>query len=143
MLAAALMFCTAAAAKDTAPRSGPEAGGRTYFQNYKDMVLAECVSTAYQSDPKVVMDAGSSAWALRDWTSFDWEEHPYPEVTELVERTLARDYTNPIAESEVKGLRFDMLKCLDLYHGKELDALARRVVLKPSHTYRQDYPPTR
>ncbi|SAI12028.1 Uncharacterised protein [Bordetella ansorpii] len=103
MLAAALMFCTAAAAKDTAPRSGPEAGGRTYFQNYKDMVLAECVSTAYQSDPKVVMDAGSSAWALRDWTSFDWEEHPYPEVTELVERTLARDYTNPLPSRKSKA----------------------------------------
>ena len=48
---------------------------------------------------------------------------------------------HPLAESEVKDVRFDFLKCLDLYHSKELDALARRVVIHPTRTYRQDKPP--
>ena len=41
--------------------SGPEAGGRSNASNYKDMVLADCIATAYQSAPKIAEDAGSSA----------------------------------------------------------------------------------
>ena len=40
---------------------------------------------------------------------------------------------------EVKGLKFDFLKCLDLYHSKELDRLGRDVISEPwrkaSHGY--------
>ena len=58
-----------------------------------------------------------------------------------MEKYLARDYHNPLVESEIKGVRFDFLKCLDLYHSKELDSLVKRVVIKPKRTYRQDNPP--
>lgn len=126
-------------AKDSAVTS-PQAGTRTYAQNYKDMVLAECIATAYKSDPKAATDAGSSASALRDWTYHDWEKNPYDIVGRLVQKYLARDYHNPLAESEIKGIRFDYLKCLDLYHSKELDALVKRVVIHPKRTYRQDNP---
>jgi hypothetical protein len=120
--------------------TSPQAGVRTYAQNYKDMVLAECVATAYKDEPMVVMDAGSSVSALRDWTYYDWEKNPYDIVTALVRQYLARDYHNPLVESEIKGVRFDFLKCLDLYHSRELDALVKRVVIHPKHTYRQDNP---
>jgi len=57
----------------------------------------------------------------------------------LVNSYLSRDYFNPLAETEVKGLKFDFLKCLDLYHSKELDRLARDVISQPwrkaSHGY--------
>ncbi|PZW62378.1 type VI secretion system (T6SS) amidase immunity protein Tai4 [Pseudomonas sp. URMO17WK12:I6] len=45
------------------PTRSPQAGGRTYAQNYKDMVLADCIATAYKSEPEAAQDAGSSASA--------------------------------------------------------------------------------
>lgn len=61
----ALMFAVQPShATDTS--SSPQAGARTYAQNYKDMVLAECIATAYRNEPSAAMDAGSSASALMD-----------------------------------------------------------------------------
>ena len=118
--------------------NGPEAGGRSYAQNYKDMVLVTCITNAYSSDKNVDKDAGSSISALRDWTEYDLNKSP-DAVKSLVNRYLSRDYFNPIVESEVKGVKFDMLKCLDMYHSKELDTLTKQLVGHPDHTYRQDY----
>ncbi|WP_244111066.1 T6SS amidase immunity protein Tai4 family protein, partial [Burkholderia stagnalis] len=53
---------------------------------------------------------------------------------------LARDYRNPVVESEVADVRFDYLKCMDLYHGKALDAAAKKLVLRPNSTYRAENP---
>ena len=115
--------------------TGPEAGARSYAQNYKDMVLATCITNAYASDKNAAMDAGSSVSALIDWTEYDLQKSP-DAVNSLVNRYLARDYFNPLVESEVKGIKFDMLKCLDMYHSKELDNLANTIVEPPSHTCR-------
>jgi hypothetical protein len=116
----------------------PEAGGRTYAQNYKDMALALCISTAYGGDAAV--DAGSSFSALRDWTLYDMENAP-EKMKQIVEKYLRRDYHNPLVEAETKAdIKFNFLKCLDMYHSKELDAQVKRVVSKPNRTYRQDYP---
>jgi hypothetical protein len=117
--------------------ASPSASTRTYAQNYRDMVLATCLATAYKNDPNAATDTGSSVSALRDWTSYDLEKSP-DAVKALVDRYLARDYSNPLTESEIKGVRFDFLKCLDLYHSKELDAQVRRLVIQPKRTYRQD-----
>lgn len=126
-------------AKDEATR-GPQAGARTYAQNFRDMVLASCIEDAYKSDTKAPVDVGSSVSALRDWTYYDLEKSPQA-IRSLVDSYLARDYSNPLVESEIKGIRFDFLKCLDLYHSKELDALVKRMVIHPTRTYRQDSPP--
>jgi len=122
--------------------TSPQAGARTNAQNYKDMVLAECVATAYKTEPETVKDAGSSVRALIDWTYFDLEKNPDISRS-LINRYLARDYSNPLVESEIKGVRFDFLKCLDLYHSKELEAQVKRFVINPKRTYRQDNPPSR
>jgi hypothetical protein len=119
--------------------TSPQAGERTYAQNYKDMVLATCIADAYKKDPEAAMDAGSSVSALRDWTYYDMENSP-DAIKSIVDRYLGRDYHNPVVDAETKGVKFDFLKCLDLYHSKELDAQVRRFVLKPNHTYRQDNP---
>ena len=121
------------AAKDPPP--GPQAEGRTNAQNFRDMVLATCIANAYQKDGGAATDAGSSVSALRDWTLYDTERAP-DAIKQLVDRYLARDYRNPLAEAEVKGVRFDLLKCLDLYHSRELQEQVRRLVMKPAQTTR-------
>ncbi|WP_226487807.1 type VI secretion system amidase immunity protein Tai4 [Pseudomonas sp. B20] len=117
--------------------SSPEGMYRTFEKNYKDMALATCINTAYKYDVNVGIDAGSSVSAMRDWTYYDMEKSPLA-VKALVEKYLARDYTNPLAESQIKGIKFDLLKCLDMYHSKELDALTKKVVSHPNHTYMQN-----
>lgn len=108
----------------------PQAPSRSHAQNYKDMVLATCLAQAYRNDKGATVDAGSSASALRDWTSYDLDDSP-DAVEALVGTYLARDYRNPLVEPEVTGVRFDFLKCVDLYHSKDLDLLVKRVVIDP------------
>jgi hypothetical protein len=115
----------------TAIAAQPQAPARTHVQNYKDMVLATCIAQAYRNDAGAAVDAGSSASALRDWTYFDLDDSP-DAVKALVDAYLARDYRNPLVEAEVKGVQFNFLKCLDLYHSKALEALAKRMVIEPS-----------
>lgn len=137
-LVCAALHPATVSAKEAA-RTSPEAGSRTYLQNFKDMVLAQCLATAYRQAPAVSQDIGSSTNALRDWTYYDLERAP-DVVHALVAKYLARDYRNPVVESEVTDVKFDYLKCMDLYHGKELDAAAKRLVLRPNSTYRAENP---
>lgn len=138
-----LLACVASAnGAGDASQNSPQAASRTYAQNYRDMVLLTCLANAYEGSPGAAGDAGSSVSALRDWTYFDLEKSPSA-VNQLVNSYLARDYQNPIVESEVKGVRFDALKCLDLYHSKDLDTLVRKLVIRPHRTYRQEHPPMR
>lgn len=118
--------------------SSPKGMERTYEQNYKDMVLATCLANAYKDESTTAVDAGSSVSALRDWTYYDLEKSP-DAVKALIEKYLANDYTNPLVEAEVKGVKFDLLKCLGLYHSGELDALTKKVVIHPNHTNVQDH----
>ncbi|OUM04913.1 hypothetical protein BW686_24100 [Pseudomonas syringae] len=132
-----LFSCLALAALAAPSTSSPQGMERTYEQNYKDMVLATCIANAYTGDKSTAMDAGSSVTALREWAYYDLEKSP-DAVKALIDQYLARRYTNPLVESEVKGVKFDLLKCLDLYHSKELNALVKEVVIQPGHTYIQD-----
>ncbi|BCQ25598.1 type VI secretion system amidase immunity protein Tai4 [Caballeronia sp. NK8] len=130
-----LCFCCSAMAHQSAHASdSPEAYKRTFGQNFRDMVLAICVTTAYKNNAEVGKDAGSSVTGLIEWTYYDMD-HPEA-ITALVKKYLSRDYFNPLAEAEVKGIRFDFLKCLDLYHSKELDRLVTRLVPHPNWTVR-------
>jgi len=97
------------------------------------------MTQAYRNDTGAATDAGSSASALRDWTYFDMEKSP-DAVKSLVNRYLARDYSNPLVESEIEGVRFDFLKCMDLYHSKALEDLVKRIVIHQKRTFRQETP---
>lgn len=123
-------------AQDDEPTS-PQAVARTHAQNYKDMVLAECIATAYKDEPEAAKDAGSSVSALRDWTEYDLEMAP-DAIKAVMERYLGRDYHNPLVDAEVRGVRFDFLKCMDLYHSKELDVQVKRWVIDPRRTSRRN-----
>ncbi|EPM71366.1 hypothetical protein A584_09714 [Pseudomonas syringae pv. theae ICMP 3923] len=118
--------------------SSPEGMYRTHAQNYKDLVFATCISSAYRYSENVGTDVDSSVSAIRDWANYDWEKSP-EKLREFVDNYLAKDYTNPLVESEIKGVRFDLLKCLDLYHSEELDTWTKKVVINPTHTDVQDY----
>ncbi|MCA5968398.1 hypothetical protein KBY08_24705 [Pseudomonas sp. P135] len=48
------------------------------------------------------------------------------------------DYKTPLVESEIKGVKFDLLKCLDLYYSKALSAWLKEILIKPDYTYIQD-----
>jgi hypothetical protein len=117
----------------------PEVASRTYAQNYKDLVLASCIAEAYSGEPKAAADAGATAAGLEStWTNYDLEKSS-GQISKLVDRYLARKY-NSIHGPDIK---LDLLKCLDLYHSKELDAQVKRFVLTPGRTYRQDNPPAK
>ncbi|MGN2438293.1 type VI secretion system amidase immunity protein Tai4 [Pseudomonas syringae] len=133
-ITAVLLLLAASNSFAYTPTSSPEGMYRTFEKNYKDMALATCITIAYKADVNVGIDAGSSVSAMRDWTYYDMEQSPLA-VKALVEKYLARDYTNPLAESQIKGIKFDLLKCLDMYHSKELDALTKKLVTHPDHTY--------
>lgn len=117
--------------------TSPQAVTRTHAQNYKDMVLASCLTQAYRNDAGVSSDAGSSVSALRDWTYYDMEKSP-DAVKSLVDSYLSRDYSNPLVESEIKGVRFNFLKCMDLYHSKALEDLVKRLVIHPKRRQKQE-----
>ena len=111
----------------------PEAYKRTNLQNFKDIVLGRCIAKAYRSDKSASSDAGSSASALIDWAYFDLNETEA--VHNLIDKYLSRDYFNPYAEFDNK-VKYDYLKCLDLYHSKDLKRLAKEIVSEPNETYK-------
>ena len=66
---------------------------------------------------------------MREWTLYDLEKAP-SEIKSLVDHYLQRDYTNPIAAAEGRAdIKFSLLKCLDLYHSKDLDLQVKRLIV--------------
>ena len=112
----------------------PEAYKRTNLQNFKDIVLGRCIAKAYRDDKSAPRDAGSSASALINWTYFDLNETEA--VHNLIDKYLSRDYFNPYDEFEIKEVKYNYLKCLDLYHSKDLKRLAKEIVSEPNETYK-------
>lgn len=129
---ALLAFNPALAGQDS-----PQANLRTYAQNYKDMLLAYCLARAYKAEPKASDDASATSSVLLEWTEYD-AEHSMEAIDGLIDRYLKRDYQNPLVE--YKGIDFSLLKCLDMYHSKELDAQVKQFVPRPRRTPHQDAP---
>lgn len=103
-----------------------EARSRSSAENFKDQVLAMCLAEAYRHDPAPSKDLRAAVKLLGRTAGYDprlVDEY----VTPLVDSYVQRDYFNPLAESEVRGIRFDFLKCLDLYHDPLMDLLIRRL----------------
>lgn len=115
--------------------ASPEAPARSNGQNYKDLILAKCLARVNDKGSAASVDAQSTASVLLEWTAYD-VEHATVEIDALIEHYLQRDYRHPLVE--YKDVRFDLLKCLDLYHSKELDTQVKRFVLKPQRSFRQD-----
>ena len=117
-----LMAAVPAAAKD-APVSRSAAAQRSYLQNFKDMALSSCIAKAYASSPDAARDAVASAGGFNELTRYD-AESATGKIPALVTEYLARPY----ASFQGPSVRLDLMKCIDMYHGPELAALARRYV---------------
>lgn len=100
---------------------------RTNAENYKDRALASCIAAAYKGS-SAGEDAAITRSAFLEWTYYD-DDKGNPATEQLVENYLQRDYSNPM--EGYAGARFDLLKCIDMYHSKDLKEQVRRYVPHP------------
>lgn len=110
---AGLLFCTLAVTGEERGRVEYSPAG--YFKNY---ALSACIARGYSSK-ETVGDAMASAGGY-----FELGGHPsgaYPEAIRLAEEFLKREY-----KSYGSDERLTLMKCIDLYHSKELDELTRK-----------------
>jgi hypothetical protein len=96
-------------------------------QNYKDRALAACISAAYKGS-RAGEDASITQRAFLEWTYYD-DDNGNAATDQLVEKYLHRDYGNPV--EGYADAKFDLLKCIDMYHSKELDEQVRKYVPHP------------
>ncbi|WP_026603550.1 type VI secretion system amidase immunity protein Tai4 [Methylomonas sp. 11b] len=101
---------------------------RSNAENYKDRALAACLSTAYKDSP-AGEDADITKSAFLEWTYYN-DDKGNPAIDQLVEKYLHRDYSNPV--EGYAGAKFNLLKCLDMYHSQELDAQVHKYVPHPN-----------
>jgi len=99
---------------------------RTNAENFKDRALAACMSTANKGSP-AGDDAGVTTSAFLEWT--DYDDKGNTAVDKLVQKFLSRDYSNPT--EGYADAQFNTLKCIDLYHSRELGELVRKYVPHP------------
>jgi hypothetical protein len=85
-----------------------------YFKNY---ALSTCIADGYTSD-EVVKDGAAAARGYLEFGSLPLEAHT--EATLLGRKFLKREYKS------VSGESLTLMKCIDFYHSKELDQLARK-----------------
>ena len=124
MLAAALCAWAPLASAAEPEQAGMRS--RTNGQNFKDRALAACIATAYEGSPSG-KDASQSTGAFLEWTYFDLEQEPALDA--LIAKYLARTYVG--SPEGYADARFELLKCIDLYHGPELEQLMHKAVPHP------------
>ena len=108
---------------------------RGYLQNLKDGALEQCIANAYHASPDARADAEASAGGtMQEFTDFDFE-HGGELLRRLIDRTLRKTY----GSFQGPNIRLDLMKCIDLYHSRELDRLARRYTRRPTHSLARDY----
>jgi len=100
---------------------------RTNAENYKDRALAACIATAYKGS-SAGDDADITTSAFIEWTYYDVDKGNQA-TDQLVEKYLHRDYTNPL--EGYAAAKFNLLKCLDMYHSGELNEQVHRYVPHP------------
>lgn len=97
------------------PASGPSrAESRILLRNY---ALAYCLGQGF---PAMGDEARQAAWAYLENGTASTEAHA--EVRALAGAFLARSYPS------FSGARLDVMKCIDLWHSRELDALVDKAL---------------
>ena len=90
-------------------------------QYLKNFALSACIAQAYKSD-EVVKDSRAAADGYLQLGSFPYEAHE--EAAALARKFLAKDYQSH------SGAKLILMKCIDLFHSKELDRLAKKYLRK-------------
>jgi hypothetical protein len=124
LLFAALFLCSAIA---YAGNDQVMAVFKNNATNFKDRALAFCIAQAYGDSP-AGRDAGKTSSVYLDLTQFDLDSNT--KLFALINKYLGRDYYLPFEGYE--DAKFDLLKCIDMYHSPELDALVRKYVSHPT-----------
>lgn len=122
-LLAILYLCSAVAHAGT---DQVTAVTRNNATNFKDRALAYCVAQAYKESP-AGQDAQKTGGVFLDWTYFDLDANS--EIDALIAKYLRRDYRTPV--EGYADAKFALLKCIDMYHSPELDAMVRKYVPHP------------
>jgi hypothetical protein len=100
---------------------------RSNAQNYKDRALASCIAQAYEGSP-AGEDARVTTISFIDWLYFDLEAGQRA-TNQLVDQYLQRDYSTPL--EGYQDARFDLLKCIDMYHSDTLEQQSRTYTSQP------------
>ena len=90
-------------------------------QYLKNFALSACIAQAYKSD-EVVKDSRAAADGYLQLGSFPYEAHE--EAAALARKFLAKEYQS------ASGAKLVLMKCIDLFHSKELDRLAKKYLRK-------------
>jgi hypothetical protein len=85
-----------------------------YLKNY---ALSTCLADGFKSE-EVVKDAAAAARGYLELGALPLEA--YTQATKLGRTFLARDYKS------VAGAKLTVMKCIDLFHSRELDDVARK-----------------
>ena len=94
--------------------------GRQYYtpvQYLKNYALSACIADGYEA-ADVIRDASAGANGYMELGSLDIEA--YNEALLLGRKFLAKEYMSK------RGEKLIIMKCIDLFHSKELDQLARK-----------------
>ncbi len=83
----------------------------------KNFALSVCISHGYKSD-EVVKDSAAAAGGYLERGSFPIEA--YEEAEALAREFLSKEYAG------VHGGKFTLMKCIDLFNGKELERLTQK-----------------
>jgi hypothetical protein len=116
-----LIACSIALASSACYGNGTEKKHYTPIQYLKNYALSSCIADGYQSK-EVVNDASAGANGYKELGSLDIDA--YNETSVLGRKFLAKDYLSQSGEKLI------IMKCIDFYHSKELDRLARKYVNK-------------
>jgi hypothetical protein len=87
------------------------------IQYLKNFALSACIADGYKSD-EVVKDSRAAAGGYLELGSFPFDA--YEAAASLGKTFLAKDYQGK------SGEQITLMKCIDLFHSKELDRLAKK-----------------
>ncbi len=105
-------------AKDTSTRVA-----YSPVQYLKNFALSACIASGYQSE-EVVKDSNAAAGGYLELGRLPFEA--YEEAAALGKTFLAKDYQS------ISGAKLTLMKCIDFFHSKELDQLAKKYSRKKS-----------
>ena len=102
------------------PSDAKDANTRVQYspiQYLKNFALSTCIADGYKSDD-VVKDGNAAAGGYLELGSFPFEA--YEQAAALGKTFLAKDYQGK------SGEQLTLMKCIDFFHSRELDRLAKR-----------------
>jgi hypothetical protein len=86
-------------------------------QYLKNFALSTCIADGYKSD-EVVKDSSAAAGGYLELGRLPFEA--YEEAAAHGKKFLAKDYQS------ISGDKLTLMKCIDFFHSKELDQLAKK-----------------